>query len=180
MDSDKLLVDELVKAIKCAFTKLFAEKPNERFYYCALVTHNCEGRPFVSAWSEEALKSFLLDNDISEEEANEYKWAYPESPYVEFGLKYFEAVEKLFSDRPSIFDESLSDEEAETEFQDRLAIMENAIQELDKEGFWGIGEKRDNTIATVVVAEDDVLSVEIARRLNPPRAVLAYSNWSRY
>ena len=149
-------------ATESAVTELF-KSTKERFYYCCLITTGEANCPYLSAWSVEALSSTAK----TASEAAEIKWSYADSPYCFFGESYFEQVRKLFLLRSSI-------ESSETEYENRLGVMESALKALDSKGLFGKDHHRNKLYINVEVVPPDYTNTERAIRLNPPEAI---SEW---
>jgi hypothetical protein len=101
--------NELKQAIKEAVKKSVEDlfKINENFYWLVLITTEEAHPPLLSAWSFEALNKY--NNDINK------KWSYYESPYFNYGQKYFLKANKLFNLRP-VMDEKMTDKEWNKEY----------------------------------------------------------------
>lgn len=156
---------EIVKAVKMAAEKLFRET-EESFYYFTLITSGEAHAPIVSAWSKEKLSM------VPESERQLVKWSYADSPYFDFDSDGFEQVRLLFSQRPDILllDEPLRS----SEYDERLAVMEDALSEVDAAGVFGRGVEREQIVINVEVMPPDHSNTERAMRLNPPAAL---SDW---
>ncbi len=148
----------ITDATRKAVMSLF-ENHNENFYYLSLITTGEALRPYLSAWSWEALKN----------ESEDLKWSYADSPYCLYGDEFFQPVAELYSKRPSLHDDI--NEEWETEYNLRLDAMEAALAQLDKEGVFGEGEARNNIVINAEVMPPDFTNTERAKRLNPELAI---------
>ena len=164
------LVESIRLACKEVVSSLFNK--NESFYYIALITDGEAHSPFLSAWSHEALNTYLTENkiEINSEDAFDVKWFYGNSPYSFYDNQSFNNVNELFKLRPKM-DENMSNEEWDSEFNFRISAMENALKELDEEGFFGQNEERDKIMINIEVVPPDETNTERAIRLNPKKAI---------
>ena len=164
-------MDELVSIVQActrlAFSELFGNK--EHFYYCVLLVTGEGYAPTISAWSWEA-----LDRECAKQEAEhlrgELMWSYADSPYYAFGKEFFLPVQHHLSLRPSI--DELSDEEWDKEWQDRMLAYEQAMKNLDEEGFWGQRETRKQVYINVESMPIEEADISRAIRLNPSSEIL--------
>ncbi len=150
------------KSLESSFKSLF--KKNEKFYYFSFLID--EGiRPYISAWSYEALERVTSELGLSSNLKLEYKYSPCDSPYCayEHDSHFSESDEMLESN--DIF--SLSDEEFDKEFDLRLNSMEEAMKRLDCKGFFGFGDDRKKIIITVEVVPPDWTNTTRIKRLNP-------------
>jgi len=159
-------------AVKNAVTELF--KINENFYYLVLITTGEAHPPYLSAGSteglEKAYKKYLEDYGYTPDnlKPNDLKWSFADSPYVFFGEKYFNDVERLFYSRP-LMDYKSTTEEWNNEYNFRLEAMELALKELDEENVFERKDKRKHLFINVA---PDYLNVKnIALRLNNDEAL---------
>jgi len=160
MESDyKELQTAIETATESAVSELF-NSTKENFYYCCLITTGEAHCPLLSAWSVEALRGMAQ----TDSDAEDIKWSYADSPYCQFGDSFFEPVQKLFFQRPSL-------ESSETEYCTRLAAMEGALKALDGKGLFGKGNDRHKIYVNVEVMPPDYTNTERAIRLNPPEAI---------
>lgn len=161
--------DLLLEAVRNGFQALFQEH-NEKFYYCTLILS--EGAtPFISAFSEEALKEAVKKND-DKYSAEELKWSYADSPYCGYGFEeYFQSLDKVFSER--INNISL-DEDYVKEIEYWLSLMEKVMKTLDKEKIFGEGKERRNMIINAEIMPPDETNAERASCLNTKTA---YKKW---
>lgn len=163
------LVKALVKAARSAFASLKETHP-EQFYYYAFVFD--EGmHPYISAWSYEALERSIIENKITDEEKDWWKWDYSDSPYAVYGYdEFFNEVHQLLDQRA----DGLSvDELYDIEWSVRIASMEEALKRLDRSGSFGIREGRKSVVINVETAPPDGSEYNRALRLNPSSALLA-------
>jgi hypothetical protein len=151
--------NELKEAIKEAVKKSVAElfKTDENFYWLVLITTEEAHPPIISAWSVEALSKY--NNDIHK------KWSYSESPYFNYGQKYFEKTNELFGLRPEM-NEKMTDKEWNEEYDFRLSTMEMALKELDEENIFERKTIRKNMVINVEVIPPSYENTERALRLN--------------
>lgn len=165
---DEEMVMVLEDAVKKAFSDL-REKHNENFYYYAFIFDDGM-KPYISAWSYEALERSYIEDEVGEEDKGWWKWDYADSPYAVYGYdEFFTDASKLLDNRA----EGLSDDELyDTEWYVRLASMEEALRRLDEQGFFGTGEERKKVVINVEQAPPDGLEAEIAQRLNPASELL--------
>lgn len=160
---DTLLYEKLLKAARQAFEKLFREH-EESFYYCTLITTGEGNCPYISAWSWEALKDYLEQNEIPEEEELDYKWSYADSPYCVYGWDYFKEVESYVNRHKPGYEVDMDTWEAWVE--NVLDTMEQVMRTLDEQGIFGTGEKRRNMMVNAEVTPPDHTNTWRALRLN--------------
>jgi|BioPla2DNA2_1021312.scaffolds.fasta_scaffold20752_4 hypothetical protein len=162
---------EMVKAIEIATRKACADlfsKYQENFYYCSLITDGGAHSPILSAWSYEALERESSKEKDPEEAKYYLKWSYADSPYFAYGEEFFDEVKEIFNKRPMPSD---NDDEYMAEYQIRLNSMEKAMDNLDKEGIFGVGDKRTKIVINAEVMPPDYTNTERALRLNPKEAL---------
>lgn len=158
-----VLYEKLIKAVRAAFTGLF-EKHNEEFYYCTLITDGEGNGPFISAWSKEALNKYIMDEEISKEEELDYKWSYADSPYCAYGWEYFKDVEDyIIKNKPSC-DCDINDWNIWT--NSVIDTMEKVLMDLDKQGLFGVGDKRKGIVLNAEIMPPDYTNTLRALRLN--------------
>lgn len=161
-------LSELIKqAARKAILKLFDEH-KENFYYCSLITDGEGHCPVISAWSEEALEELLSQEEDAKAARLDYKWSYADSPYYAYGETFFAEVEKVFDER---MDGLESDDEIEEEINLRLSCMERAMADLDREGLFGTGKKRNHIVINAEIMPPDYTNTERGIRLNPKEAL---------
>lgn len=163
------LADAIQIAARNAISDLFS-KHNERFYYCSLITTGEGHRPYLTAWSWEALEAAIQNSEDPKEEEGYLKWSPVDSPYSIYGDHHFKPLEELFSLRPLINHE-MPDEERECEYNLRLRAMETAMKRLDSEGLFGKGENRNKIFINVEVMPPDETNTARALRLNSNEAL---------
>lgn len=161
---------EIKKATRKAALELFSIFPGH-FYYFSLITTGEGHPPFISAWSTEALDE-VAEN---EQDKQELKWSYADSPYCCFGEREFSKVESLFSLRPDI-GKIESESDRNNELVIRYSAMENALRSLDNEGIFGVGSEREGIVINVEVMPPDHTNTERAKRLNPMSALTTWLN----
>ncbi|TMN88084.1 hypothetical protein CWB72_14055 [Pseudoalteromonas phenolica] len=159
--SDKKLEIEITTACRNAISELFS-KDSSQFYYCCLVTTGQAHAPFLSAWSQDALKSTA---ELEKCHPSEIKWSYADSPYCDFGAEHFDKLKQHFENKTLL---------TEHEFDKRINLMEKALANLIDEGLFGSAADRDNIYINVEVMPPDYSNVERAKRLN---SSFALRNW---
>ena len=161
-DASEQLKRAIVVSVRVAVERLFRET-GESFYYFSLITTGEAHAPVLSAWSREKLAA------VPEADRSLVKWSYADSPYFDFGSEEFGEVRELFDQRPYMH--SLEGESRFSEYKERLAIMEQALSEVDASGVFGRGAEREKIVIHVEVMPPDHTNTERAKRLNPPRAL---------
>ena len=161
-DASERLKRAIAVALRAAAERLFRET-GESFYYFSLITTGEAHAPVLSAWSREKLAA------VPEADRSLVKWSYADSPYFDFGSEEFGEVRELFDQRPDMH--SLEGESRFSEYEERLAIMEQALAEADAAGVFGRGAEREKIVIHVEVMPPDHTNTERALRLNPPRAL---------
>lgn len=164
---DDFLVRIIQEATQRAISKLF-EEHREKFYYCSLITTGEGLCPIISAWSEEALEREAQGEEDVEEAKYYLKWSYAESPYFAYGEEYFNEVDNVFRERMSKLD---TIEERDKEIELRINSMEKVMNNLDKGGLFGTGDRRLDIVINAEVMPPDYTNTERALRLNPKEAL---------
>lgn len=177
MSKDKeKIIETLFCAVEKSFTALFNEHGNEHFYYCTIVMAD-GAAPCISAQSEESLRSYLKENDVSDSEILDYKWSWADSEYCAYGYDEF------FDDVMELFDESFrdlldDDVKFESKYNEWFSAMETVMKMLDEKGLFGVGNDRDRVF---VYAEESPPDEEFesqyrerAERMNPSAV---YEKW---
>ena len=166
----------LYVAAEKAFSGLFAEHPDEHFYYCTIVMAE-GGSPCISAQSEESLRSYLKENNVSDDDILDYKWSWADSDYCAFGYdEYFGEVSDMFEDSfRAVLDD---DRKFELKYKEWFDAMETVMKMLDKNGIFGVGSDRESVFvyAEESPPDDEFESQyrERAKRMNPPAV---YEKW---
>lgn len=165
VENKSLIIEEIYKAAKIAFKELFS-RHKETFYYIALVTNGSGSTPCVSACSKEDVDRIITHPPYSKSDFENIEWSLADSSYWSFKQDAFQKVDKLFNNRPRCGELSVADWENELDF--RLSCMEKAMQQLDLEGLFGIGQRREETIVNVEVIPPDHGNTLRVKRLNKP------------
>lgn len=158
------LRNEIKDAAQRAFESVIKKYPNEQFYAFALYSDDGVMTIEPTCNSEEALRDkakvsgYLLIPDS-------LRWLTSEWAYEYEGSEYFKAVYRMLN---------VEGRCGESEFEAfRFKVYETMIEalgDLDAEGFFGIGEKRENiTIFCSISDSEDAAQFEneSARQLNP-------------
>ena len=164
----KSLGEAIFEATRKAFLKLFEN--GEHYYYCVLLTTGEALPPCIAAWSEEALKRFVNESSIPQEEIPYYKYSFADSPYYAFGYEeYFQQVKALFYERPEM---DYNDEEQwEKEYNFRLAAMVYAMKKLDAVGIFSLNQPREQVYINVELMPPDDTDIERALSFNNPNNI---------
>ncbi len=163
----KELIEKITAASRIAFKKILEEKPNEDFFSFVLLTVDDVLSCYAYANSTESHLKTMLTNNIatnSKEEAY-YKWAPVEWEYSTLSREEFDPVYFL--------SEKIQDELSEDSFykykMDFIDCMETTLGQLDQEGIFGTGEKR-NKITLFTTISDSFSTDEVedhsSKRLN--------------
>ncbi|MBQ9604424.1 MAG: DUF4303 domain-containing protein [Firmicutes bacterium] len=163
----------LTEAAKNCFSSLF-KKHNEDFYYCALILSD-GAAPFISAWSYEALVSFLEKNSLDiETELPKYKWSYADSPYCGYGYNEF------FSNAAALYNKNIentvSEDEEERVVKLWIDAMESTMKYLDSIGLFGDAEKRKHIFINAEIMPPVYENSVRAKRLNPDEIYAAWAD----
>ncbi len=174
MKYNEELVTAFMEAVSNAFLSL-KKTHKEHFYYYAFIFDESL-HPYISAWSYEALEKSMIENKITDEEKDWWKWDYSDSPYAIYGYEeYFQEVSELLDQRE---DSISSDELYDIEWDIRVDSMEEAMKRLDQSGLFGSGEDRNNVVINVELAPPDGSEYERALRLNAASSLLSeYLEW---
>lgn len=165
---DSVLTEKIENAVEKAVIKLF-EEHKENFYYCSLITSGEAERPILSAWSWEALDRISENNEDKED----LKWSYADSPYCMFGEEFLSELDEVFQKRPCVADID-DDIEYDKEISIRINSMEKALSNLDKKGLFGTGEDRKKIVINAEFMPPDYSNTERAIRLNPKDALVSW------
>lgn len=160
---DEELYNKLLEAAGSAFRELFA-RHDEHYYYCTLVTTGDGACPYISAWSHEALARFMEESHIPEEERRYYEWSYADSPYCAFGWEHFHDTEQYVNRRRPSAGCGIADWNGWLNLL--LDTMERVMRELDAQGVFGSGSRRDGTLINAEVMPPDYSNTQRALRLN--------------
>lgn len=150
---DPALTAEIVHGTRLAVQQLHDEHPGP---FCV----------YALATSGEALRPYLI---VTPDDAT--RWDLPDSPFAVYGDEHLAGLEELFTARGDLFD--MSAEQAQAEYDLRLASMEAALRALDADGLFGVGDARADVLLLVTTMPPDETGVESARRLNPASPLLA-------
>lgn len=162
---DEAIVNIFETAAGKAFTALIEEHKEEHFYYFALLNDG-NWRPYISAWSYEALERFYEENKVEDEEKSWYKWSGVESPYVTYGWdEYFAEYQEFLQERE---EEEEADEDEITDDWWILCInsMEEAMMRLDQKGIFGTGDVREKVVIAVEIVPPTRSNYSRTERLN--------------
>ena len=176
---DKDVVKSLVIASENSFKLLFKNN-YEEFYYCSLIMSE-NATPYITAWSEEALKRLLLKKTIDEKDylvkRRLYRWSYADSPYCAYGFNdFFQNVDKLFIER---FNHCLSNDDYERECQLWVNSMEEAMRILDYNGMFGTGTIRKKILINAEIMPPVKSNIDRAKRLNPKETFDEWLNFTQ-
>lgn len=155
----------LARAARASFEDLRAARPDEHFYAYALYTDSSAMTVMPAANSLEALAEVRKEMEIEDgDRAPEFKWSTGEWRYEAWKAEYFAGLSaKLRAQRDS---EGLA-LRAKAIHRDMTA----ALHLLDQEGFFGVGEARNEVVLFVSISDDDGamrLENDSALILNPP------------
>ncbi|MBF0723103.1 DUF4303 domain-containing protein [Sanguibacter inulinus] len=150
---DPALTAEIVHGTRLAVQQLHDEHPGP---FCV----------YALATSGEALRPYLI---VTPDDAT--RWDLPDSPFAVYGDEHLAGLEELFTARGDLFD--MSAEQAQAEYDLRLASMEAALRALDADGLFAAGDARADVLLLVTTMPPDETGVESARRLNPASPLLA-------
>lgn len=172
--ADDSLRDAIREAARHAFQAVRSANPHEHFYYFALVTTGDALRPGPSACSLEGLERVLARYRAKGSAcgADALRWSEADSPHHLYGDGHFRDVEALFlrgGDHRALPEPAYEEEVAR-----RFLAMEDALGDLDREGFFGAGAERFAIVINVVAPgeEDEDTIVARAARLNPAESLV--------
>lgn len=174
MNYNEELVVAFMEAVSNACLSL-KKMHKEHFYYYAFIFDESL-HPHISAWSYEALEKSMIENKITDEEKDWWKWDYSDSPNAVYGYdEYFQEVNELLDQRE---DSISSDELYDIEWDIRVDSMEEAMKRLDQSGLFGSREDRNNVVINVELAPPDGSEYKRALRLNAASLLLSeYLEW---
>jgi hypothetical protein len=169
-----VLTTSIREAARSAFSSVRAAHPKDHFYYFALVTTADALRPGPSASSQEGLAAVLEENSAlgHEYDPADLRWSEADSPYNLEGDNFFADVDRLFLDGGD--HRALPAGEFEAEVRKRYQAMEQALRDLDGEGFFGTPPERYQVVINIVAPgdEDEATILQRAARLNPPESLV--------
>ena len=165
MDIDETLVTILESAAGKAFKALQEEHMEEQFYYFAMLNDG-NWRPYISAWSREALECFYEENEVEDGEKGWYRWSGVESPYMAYGWdEYFAEYEDFLFETEQKHCEA-DDDTADAMWKTLLNSMEEAMRRLDQKGIFGTGAARDQVVIAVELVPPARSNYTRTERLN--------------
>ena len=154
----------LKDATERCFKDLF-DSHDENFYYCTLVMQECS-TPYVSAWSFEALCSYIRSRGIDINDKScflDYKWSYADSPYCGYKYDiYFVKVERLFNEI-----EHYSESDYYKCINVWIKMMEKVMGTLDENDLFGRKKYNMKTFINAEVMPFEDSNYYRAQRLNP-------------
>jgi len=124
---DPALTAEIVHGTRLAVQQLHDEHPGP---FCV----------YALATSGEALRPYLI---VTPDDAT--RWDLPDSPFAVYGDEHLAGLEELFTARGDLFD--MSAEQAQAEYDLRLASMEAALRALDADGLFAAGDALATPVA---------------------------------
>ena len=153
MLADTMLAGAIAEATRRAVEELRALSPGP-FCVFALITSGEALRPYLGVTLH-----------------GPGRWDLPDSPFAIVGDEHLSELEPLFDGRGDLH--TLPPQDAEQEFQVRLASMEEALRALDGQGLFGVGQARDEVLLLVFTMPPDESDAGFATRLNPPGPLLS-------
>lgn len=162
-DFFKKYYDILYSACKRAFEELFNAN-KEKFYYCTLTITGDGLTPVISAWSYEALCRQCNGN---QDEMNDIKWSYADSPYYAVGYEMFDSVTELLIERHNIIKiDEIADQDWVHEVDMYLNVMYNVMKMLDMDGMFSKTQKREDVLIAVEIMPPDDSCTTLIKKLN--------------
>lgn len=158
--------NKLVEQTRKALLDLY--KTNESFYFIVFTITGEGIIPTLSAWSEEALQSYISKNGKSEN-IYDYKWSYADSPYCDYGAEHYDELRKYFQERGNLF--NMNSEDACLEYNTRLNYLIKTLETLDKEGMFSINNNRNSIMINVEEIPPTSDNTQRAIKLNPISAI---------
>jgi len=169
----------LYAASKSAFTSIQHVRKSESFYIFALYTCEDLGYVFPTSSTEEGLtqvaQKYSAIKDYQgfsiEQLREDLRWSPCDSPLHVEGEEYFVEVNKFLSDVPRIV-HAIPEEESWSEFEDFvdkfLGVCINVLKQLDTEGIFGEGERRNSIVLNILMGDQsDEERLRFAKLLNP-------------
>ena len=161
-------VDRLKQILTEGWNRILREVPDERVYAFGIYTDECGQSMFAFLLGEKGLERVAkkyIDKGIytGDSAAKKLRWSTADSPYQAILLKTVHG----FNDRPEIY--GLAPTAAAREIHYRLTAGYTALRELDEQGLFGTGAKREDI--TLYIEGGDVNRPWIlkwAKKLNPP------------
>ncbi|EAU1471539.1 DUF4303 domain-containing protein [Salmonella enterica] len=137
---------EVLDAAKKAFSLLRERHPNEHFYAYSLYTDSSAMTIVPAANTIEYLDGIL--DEESENELSYYKWTTAEWGYEAIGGEYFKNVCRIIRN-------DHHQEEYLSHFNKICNDMMLVLQQLDKDGFFGVGNEREKVTLFITISDDD-------------------------
>jgi hypothetical protein len=169
----------IVDAARIAFTELRAAHPKESFYAYALYTSGDGEYIIASANTEEGLRQRARKYEAEEKKGLEehmrsLRWNAPDWAYHGADKEHFEKAQDLLDARPSM--DELDEDKWEKEVDRRMTIFVEALQALDKEGFFGRGKAREKVTLLLAMGDQEMkFFLKCAQQLNPAKVYDRFS-----
>lgn len=169
----KKLRTAIIAAARATFTKLRSEHPDEIFYAFTLATNNDTTLVTASANTEEGLIRRAKEYEKGEKKglqrrADSLRWSPADWAYVCAGDDDFAEAQALLDSLPDCLE--LEEDDFNKEFESRMALFIEALKELDEEGFFGRGAKRQKITLLVTMGDQETgLLLRCAQELNPEK-----------
>jgi hypothetical protein len=168
----------IADAARATWDRIRAENPDDHFYFYSLYSSWDASYLSPTCSSEEGLRyvaaQFAADWPDAGIDHTDMRWNYADTPYHGEGEEDFKEINELLE---RIGPPDSDDDE---EYLDRLGefveflfeVCGDALQDLDRERYFGVGAERDRVVINLVTKEQTNREfVEYARQLNPPLAL---------
>lgn len=156
--NNRVDVDRLKQMLADGWSRILREVPDERVYAFGIYTNECGQTMFPFLLGEKGLHQVAKGSAVEE-----LRWSAADSPYTD---ELSESIYYEFDGRPDIFE--LSPTAFAREVNYRLTAGCTALRELDQEGLFGTGTRREGI--TLYIEGGDVNREWIlkwAKKLNP-------------
>ncbi|MCO7226174.1 DUF4303 domain-containing protein [Pleionea sp. CnH1-48] len=172
MSYDIKEITALIKeAARSAFTQIKEQHPSEHFFAYALTTLDDVCYVSASVNSEQNVQALMQEQNLPKENSETvyYRWSPCEWGKFEYiKPECFGPVDDILQQAYDGLDDE--NDEFDSYRSDILDAMMAALEELDKEGFWGSGKAREEvTVFTTIYDSFDAEAIEQTsiKRLNP-------------
>jgi hypothetical protein len=161
---------------RAAWDYLRAKYPSERFYAFGFHTTDIASYFSLFACGEEGLKKVASayaprgDESRLERKRADLRWSIPDSPYGKEMDGMDSHIEAELARRPE--PDTLDEIPLAREIRTRTNAAVAALQSLDSQGLFGLGEARSQI--TIFIERDGDFVHEWAKKLNPPDVYAAF------
>ena len=172
------LKDALVPACVQAFREMRANHEGERFYCMALFTSGEFGYISPTAMTEEGLAAVVAryredpaySKETREDLQQSLRWSPCDSPLHLEGEEAFAAAQGVVREMSQALRGINTDDDWDEfdAFCDSIRDgLSDVLQEVDRQGVFGVGEEREQVFVAVMMGDQDESILDYGERLNP-------------